>query len=50
MSALAKDVLKGDYKIKDLSLADWGRREIRLAENEMPALFWGSHFILKDRD
>ena len=38
MSALAKDVLKGDYKIKDLTLADWGRREIRLAENEMPAL------------
>ena len=38
MSALAKDVLKGDYKIKDLALADWGRREIRLAENEMPAL------------
>ena len=30
--------MKGDYKIKDLSLADWGRREIRLAENEMPAL------------
>lgn len=38
MSALAKDVLKGDYKVKDLALADWGRREIRLAENEMPAL------------
>ena len=38
MSALPKDLLKGDYKIKDLSLADWGRREIRLAENEMPAL------------
>ncbi|HBX26513.1 MAG TPA: adenosylhomocysteinase [Gammaproteobacteria bacterium] len=38
MSALAKDVLKGDYKIRDLTLADWGRREIRLAENEMPAL------------
>tara|TARA_B100000524_G_scaffold340996_1_gene234656 strand:+ start:249 stop:1640 length:1392 start_codon:yes stop_codon:yes gene_type:complete len=38
MSALAKDVLKGDHKIKDLALADWGRREIRLAENEMPAL------------
>ncbi len=38
MSALAKDVLKGDYKIKDLALADWGRREIRLAESEMPAL------------
>ncbi len=38
MSALANDVLNGDYKIKDLSLADWGRREIRLAESEMPAL------------
>ncbi|MDB9862354.1 adenosylhomocysteinase [Litorivicinus sp.] len=38
MSAIAKEVLQNDYKIKDLSLADWGRREIRLAENEMPAL------------
>ena len=38
MSALPNDLLKGDYKITDLSLADWGRREIRLAENEMPAL------------
>ena len=38
MSALPNDLLKGDYKIKDLSLADWGRREIRLAESEMPAL------------
>ena len=38
MSALPNDVLNGDYKIKDLSLADWGRREIRLAEKEMPAL------------
>ena len=38
MSALPNDVLNGDYKIKDLSLADWGRREIRLAESEMPAL------------
>ena len=38
MSALPNDLLKGDYKIKDLSLADWGRKEIRLAENEMPAL------------
>jgi adenosylhomocysteinase len=26
------------YKVKDLSLADWGRREITLAENEMPGL------------
>ncbi len=26
------------YKVKDISLADWGRREINLAENEMPGL------------
>ncbi len=26
------------YKVADLSLADWGRREIKLAENEMPGL------------
>ena len=38
MSALPTDVLNGDYKIKNLSLAEWGRKEIRLAENEMPAL------------
>ena len=27
-----------DYKVKDLSLADFGRKEIALAEAEMPAL------------
>ncbi len=27
-----------DYKVKDISLADFGRKEITLAENEMPAL------------
>ena len=27
-----------DYKIADLSLADWGRKEIDLAEAEMPGL------------
>ena len=26
------------YKVKDMSLADWGRKEIRLAEAEMPGL------------
>ena len=30
-----KDV---QYKVKDISLADWGRKEIRLAEAEMPGL------------
>ena len=27
-----------DYKVKDLSLADWGRKEVALAESEMPGL------------
>ncbi len=29
---------KVNFKVKDLALADWGRREIRLAEKEMPGL------------
>jgi len=28
----------GDYRIADLSLADWGRKEINIAEHEMPGL------------
>ncbi|PMR77133.1 adenosylhomocysteinase [Billgrantia endophytica] len=27
-----------DHKVADITLADWGRREIRIAETEMPAL------------
>ncbi len=27
-----------NYKVKDINLADWGRREINLAEKEMPGL------------
>jgi adenosylhomocysteinase len=27
-----------DYKVKDISLADWGRKEIQIAESEMPGL------------
>ena len=29
---------KVKYKVKDISLADWGRKEIKLAEAEMPGL------------
>src|SRR3990167_7955615 len=47
-----------DYKVKDIKLADWGRTEITLAENEMPGLMAlrkefgtsqqlkGAHFLL----
>ncbi|MEV4808575.1 adenosylhomocysteinase [Micromonospora avicenniae] len=31
-------VADGDYKVADLSLAEFGRKEIRLAEHEMPGL------------
>jgi adenosylhomocysteinase len=27
-----------DYKVRDITLADWGRKEIRMAEDEMPGL------------
>lgn len=27
-----------DFKVKDISLAEWGRKEIRIAEQEMPGL------------
>jgi adenosylhomocysteinase len=27
-----------DYKIKDIGLAEWGRRTIEIAEKEMPGL------------
>jgi adenosylhomocysteinase len=30
--------LKPDYRVADIGLADWGRREIKIAESEMPAL------------
>ena len=27
-----------DYKVRDIELAGWGRKEIEIAESEMPAL------------
>jgi adenosylhomocysteinase len=36
MNAVAK--IKPDYKVADISLADWGRRELDIAEHEMPGL------------
>src|SRR5262245_64155814 len=53
MSTMTRDLLKGGkdevgtprsagtrvpYKGKDLGLAEWGRKEMRLAEQEMPGL------------
>ena len=35
---ITKNTKYSPYKVKDLSLADWGRKEITLAESEMPGL------------
>jgi len=32
------DTINKDYLVKDIALADWGRKEIRIAEAEMPGL------------
>ena len=29
-----------DYKVADINLADWGRKTIEIAENEMPGLIY----------
>ncbi len=39
MNAVAKTFsTEGDYKIADIKLADWGRKELDIAEHEMPGL------------
>src|SRR5216117_3310165 len=38
ISSTAKTNAKQDFKVKDITLADWGRKEIDIAEKEMPGL------------
>ncbi len=38
MSSEAVAIQKHDYKVADISLAAWGRKEIAIAETEMPGL------------
>ncbi|MDP5072204.1 MAG: adenosylhomocysteinase, partial [Congregibacter sp.] len=38
MSTVTKLNNTPDYRVADISLADWGRRELEIAEGEMPAL------------
>jgi len=38
MNAVLKPIATQDCAIADLSLADWGKKEIRIAETEMPGL------------
>jgi len=38
-----------DYKVADMSLADWGRKEMRIAETEMPGLMALREKYAKDK-
>jgi adenosylhomocysteinase len=38
MNAVVKPLKDNDYIVADLSLAEWGRKEIKIAETEMPGL------------
>jgi hypothetical protein len=38
LSQLQIQMASGDFKVKDISLAEWGRKAIEIAENEMPGL------------
>jgi adenosylhomocysteinase len=38
MNTKAAEAVTNDYHVADMSLADWGRREIAIAETEMPGL------------
>jgi adenosylhomocysteinase len=38
MSAVVTESVSGAYKVADIGLADWGRKEISIAEHEMPGL------------
>src|SRR5213075_2639690 len=38
MSTTTQQLVKQDFKVRDLGLADWGRKEIFIAEKEMPGL------------
>jgi adenosylhomocysteinase len=38
MNAVTKESSSHDFKVRDLTLADLGRKRIRMAEQEMPGL------------
>src|SRR5210317_1128790 len=38
MNTAVEQTVFADYKVADIHLADWGRRELEIAETEMPAL------------
>ncbi len=47
--AATKSVKATDYKVRDITLADWGRKEIVIAEHEMPGLMSVRKKYAKDK-
>ncbi|SFD04911.1 adenosylhomocysteinase [Thiohalospira halophila DSM 15071] len=43
------ETLDPDYKVADINLADWGRKEIKIAEGEMPGLMATREEYAKDQ-
>jgi len=43
------ETLDPDYKVADINLADWGRKEINIAEGEMPGLISTREEYAKDQ-
>ena len=49
MSKAKSTTTKPDYKVKDISLAEWGRKELDIAEHEMPGLMAIREKYAKDK-
>ncbi len=49
MAVTTTPPIAADYKVADLSLADWGRKEISIAEQEMPGLMSIREKYAKDK-
>ncbi|MEX2524710.1 MAG: adenosylhomocysteinase [Gammaproteobacteria bacterium] len=47
--SVAKDAIFSDYHIADISLAEWGHKELRIAETEMPGLVQTREEYAKDQ-
>src|SRR5215468_7272617 len=48
-TATVNPAIATDYKVADLSLAEWGRKEISIAEHEMPGLMAIRRKYAKDK-
>ena len=49
MSTATLTRVENDYKVADMNLADWGRKEIGIAEHEMPGLMAIRHKYAKEK-